>query len=88
MDYYKAALAAGADAFVTGDVRYHDFYRAEHDGMLLVDAGHAETERRVVSGMRNALFGVQLFVDLHPDVPDSLIVESRMMPNAVHYHLE
>lgn len=88
MDYYRAALAAGADVFVTGDVRYHDFYRAEHDGMLLVDAGHAETEQWVVAGMRNALASVELFVDLHPDVHDSFIVESRIVPNAVQYHLE
>lgn len=51
MDFYPDALTAGAEAFVTADIRYHDFYRADHDGILLIDAGHAETEKFVVRGM-------------------------------------
>lgn len=39
-----AAQAAGADVFITGDVKYHDFF--EHAGsMTIVDAGHYETEQ-------------------------------------------
>lgn len=87
MDYYSAALRSGADAFVTGDIRYHDFYRAAHDGLLLVDAGHAETERMVVAGMRNALRDVEMFVDLQKGIQGSPIVESRILPNAVQYRL-
>ena len=39
-----AAYKAGADIFITGDVKYHDFfeYRGE---MTIVDAGHYETEQ-------------------------------------------
>ncbi len=51
MDYYSDARKAGAEAFITADIRYHDFYRADHDGILLIDAGHAETERFVTRGM-------------------------------------
>jgi dinuclear metal center YbgI/SA1388 family protein len=41
---FRDAMAAGADAFVTGDVKYHQF--AEAAGrLLLVDAGHYETEK-------------------------------------------
>ncbi|MBI1315597.1 Nif3-like dinuclear metal center hexameric protein [bacterium] len=36
------ALRAGADAYVTADLKHHDFQEGE--GMLLVDAGHAQTE--------------------------------------------
>lgn len=36
------ARRSGADAFVTSDIRYHDFFDA---GLLLVDAGHYETEQ-------------------------------------------
>lgn len=36
------ARKAGADAFVTADIKYHDFFDA---GLLLVDAGHYETEQ-------------------------------------------
>ena len=43
-DLLEAAVAAGADAFLTADVRYHEFIQA--DGRLLfVDAGHYETEQ-------------------------------------------
>ena len=38
------ALAAGADALVTSDVRHHEFVDAESRGFLLLDAGHAATE--------------------------------------------
>ncbi len=38
------ALSTGADAFVTGDLKYHQFFDAT-DKMLLVDAGHYETEQ-------------------------------------------
>jgi dinuclear metal center YbgI/SA1388 family protein len=38
------AIRSGADAFVTGDIKYHDFFRA--DGrILLVDIGHYESEK-------------------------------------------
>lgn len=38
------AIAAGADAFVTGDIKYHQFQEAGKD-ILLIDAGHFETEK-------------------------------------------
>lgn len=38
------AYKANADVFITGDVKYHDFF--EHAGeMTIVDAGHFETEQ-------------------------------------------
>jgi len=33
-----------ADAFITADLKYHDFFQAEKQ-LLLIDAGHYETER-------------------------------------------
>jgi putative NIF3 family GTP cyclohydrolase 1 type 2 len=38
------ALAGGADALVTADVRHHEFVDAEARGFLLLDAGHGATE--------------------------------------------
>lgn len=38
------AIASGADAFVTGDIKYHNFFDADNK-ILLVDAGHFETEK-------------------------------------------
>jgi dinuclear metal center YbgI/SA1388 family protein len=39
----KDAIAQGADAFVTGDVKYHEFFDAE-GRLLLADVGHYESE--------------------------------------------
>ncbi len=40
----QRAIAAGADVYITGDIKYHEFFDA--DGrILLVDAGHYETEQ-------------------------------------------
>lgn len=48
LSFLPAALAAGADAYVTADVTYHRFFEAlDADGrprIALVDAGHYETE--------------------------------------------
>jgi dinuclear metal center YbgI/SA1388 family protein len=41
------AIAAGADAFVTADIKYHDFFIGKSD-FLLVDAGHYETEAPII----------------------------------------
>ena len=38
------AIAAGADLYLTADLKYHDFQRAE-GRIVLVDAGHYETEQ-------------------------------------------
>jgi dinuclear metal center YbgI/SA1388 family protein len=39
-----AALAAGADAYVTGDVKYHEFFAPE-GRLMLCDVGHFESEQ-------------------------------------------
>jgi dinuclear metal center YbgI/SA1388 family protein len=40
----KNAIQAGADAFLTADLKYHNFYEAENQ-LLLADIGHFESER-------------------------------------------
>lgn len=40
----KQAIAAGADVFLTADLKYHNFYEAENQ-ILLADIGHFESER-------------------------------------------
>ena len=48
------ALRAGADAFITGDLKYHQFQ--EPDGqMLLVDAGHYGTEQYTMELLQEKL---------------------------------
>lgn len=49
-----SALNAGADAFVTADIKYHDFF-SEKEDFLLVDTGHYESEFPVVEAIRKEL---------------------------------
>lgn len=42
-DLVNEAIAKGCDAFITGDIKYHTFHEAEGK-ILLIDAGHYETE--------------------------------------------
>jgi len=38
------AKKAGADIFISGDVKYHDFFEAENK-MVIADIGHFESEQ-------------------------------------------
>jgi dinuclear metal center YbgI/SA1388 family protein len=42
--YVQQAASSGADAYVTGDLDYHDALLAESLGLVAIDAGHAATE--------------------------------------------
>ena len=48
------AIRSGADAFVTADIKYHDYF-SEKANFLLVDAGHYESEFPVVEAIRKEL---------------------------------
>lgn len=39
-DYYKSALAKGAEVYITGDVSYHDAQDMLRDGIDVIDPGH------------------------------------------------
>jgi dinuclear metal center YbgI/SA1388 family protein len=69
------AKAAKVDAFVTADIKYHDFF--EVDGsMLLIDAGHFETEQ----------FTKELIVELiRKKFPTFAVLNSEVNTNAVCY---
>lgn len=47
-DLIDDAVRAGAEAFVTGDVKYHGALRARAYGLALLDVGHYESERYVL----------------------------------------
>ena len=53
-DMIGQAMAQGADAYVTADVKYHDFQQPV-GRMLLVDAGHRESELMVVGALRKLI---------------------------------
>ena len=60
----EAAREAGADAYVTSDVRHHEFWDAEARGLALLDAGHCATEtpgmRALVRTLPGMLSGVEV----------------------------
>jgi dinuclear metal center YbgI/SA1388 family protein len=39
----NSALKTKADAYICGDIKHHDFFSSQ-EGILLIDAGHFETE--------------------------------------------
>jgi len=49
-DYISDAVAQGADAMITADLKYHTFQDFEEQ-LLLVDAGHYETEHVVLPAL-------------------------------------
>jgi hypothetical protein len=48
------ALAAGADVFITADLKYHEFFDA-NDRILLVDIGHFESEQFTINLLQEVL---------------------------------
>ncbi len=69
------AIQAGADVFLTADLKYHNFYEAENR-IVLADIGHFESER----------FTKNYIVDyLTKKIPNFAIVLSQINTNPVKY---
>lgn len=50
-DLIQDAVRAGADLFVTGDIKYHEAQQAAAMGLVIIDAGHFATEYPVVAAV-------------------------------------
>ena len=73
----QQAARAGADAYVTADIKYHDF--ADTDKLLLVDAGHFETEQ----------FAKHLLKDIIiKKIPNFAALISERSHNPIHYFVK
>lgn len=73
------AIAQQADVFITADVRYHDFHHAAGK-IVLIDAGHFETEHLVVDAVVQKLnMG---FGKLRQKVP---VLASQTSTNPIYY---
>jgi dinuclear metal center YbgI/SA1388 family protein len=70
------AKASGAEAYVTADLKYHDFFKAEKD-MLLVDIGHYESEQFTKE---------LLYTFINENFTNFAIVLSNINTNPVQYH--
>ena len=64
-----ATIAEGADAFVTGELGYHDLISADAFGLCVVEAGHGATERIVLPVLAE---------NLQRKLPDLKILFSRI----------
>lgn len=69
------AISAGAQAFITSDIKYHDFFDA--DGrILMADIGHFESEQ----------FTIELISDiLSKKYPNFAVLKSQTRTNPVRY---
>jgi len=56
--FVRAMAASGAEAYVTGDVDYHDALLAESLGLTVIDAGHAATELPSLEPLARRLAGL------------------------------
>jgi putative NIF3 family GTP cyclohydrolase 1 type 2 len=61
---YTSAKAAGADTFLTGDIKHSAFLEAQHDGIQVLDCGHYATEALVldplIERLRGSCPGIQI----------------------------
>ena len=71
----STAKSAGADAFISADLKYHDFFTAE-DEILLMDIGHYESEQYT----KNLLASY-----LKKKIPNFAILSSKINTNPVKY---
>jgi dinuclear metal center YbgI/SA1388 family protein len=69
------ALGAGADAFITADLKYHEFFDAD-GGLLLADVGHYESEQ----------FTIELLQEyLAQNFPTFAVLKTGLKTNPVLY---
>jgi hypothetical protein len=73
----KNAVGTGSDIYITGDVKYHEFFDAE-GRLIIADIGHWESEQ----------FTIDLLYDvLLAKFPTFAVLKSGVRTNPVHYFL-
>ncbi len=71
----NTAVAAGADFYITADIKYHEFFDA-NGKMVLADIGHYESEQ----------FTIDLLFDiLKEKFPTFAVLKTGVVTNPVHY---
>lgn len=77
-EFIRDAIAAGADCYVTGEIRYHDYFEA--DGCMLVALGHYESEQFTMDLLESYL--KQTVSDAGDNVP---VCRSALVTNPMEY---
>ena len=57
-DCLESALAVGADALLTSEVKQHEYLNAAAAGISIFDAGHFDTEDIVIETLKEKLAGI------------------------------
>jgi len=78
----KNAKRCGADVFITADLKYHDFFTAEND-ILLVDIGHYESEQFTKNFLVDYLS--KKITNFAPAFPRGKVILSTTNTNPVKY---
>lgn len=71
------ALAANADAYITADIKYHEFFDA-NGRMLVCDVGHFESEQYTIDLLQDIL---------QQKFPTFAVLKTGVKTNPVHYYL-
>lgn len=72
-----AAAVSGADFYITGDMKYHEFFDA-NNRLVIADIGHFESEQ----------FTIELLFDiLSQKFPTFAVLKTGVKTNPVHYFL-
>ena len=69
------ALKSNADIYITGDVKYHEFFDAD-DQMIIADIGHYESEQFTINLLQEIL--VEKF-------PNFAVLKTEVVTNPVYY---
>ena len=73
----SSALAAGADCFITSDIKYHEFFDA-NDNMIIADIGHYESEQFTINLLQEFL---------EQKFPTFAVLKTEVNTNPVRYFL-
>jgi putative NIF3 family GTP cyclohydrolase 1 type 2 len=70
-----SSLRAGADAYITSDLKYHEFFDADHR-ILLADIGHYESEQFTIDLLQE---------NLERKFPNFAVLKTEVVTNPVYY---
>ncbi|MBM2815395.1 MAG: hypothetical protein HW421_2157 [Ignavibacteria bacterium] len=79
--FLDEAITSGAQAFITADISYHNFHKAQRK-IMLIDAGHYETEQH------NPFYLAKLLSENIDTSGNLKIISSKKVTNPVRYYPE
>ncbi|MBO9594172.1 MAG: Nif3-like dinuclear metal center hexameric protein [Niabella sp.] len=71
----KTAINSGSDAYISADIKYHEFFDADGK-ILLADIGHYESEQFTIELLQHVL---------QEKIPNFAVLKTAINTNPVHY---